>query len=469
MRSLMIGVASLMFGLLALASDIPELPSRDAFYTPKAHNWTGEKAGTVLDSRTVTVELPILPGGNIEFEAFQLLYVTQDFDGNKATSVTTIIVPQGANTSRILSYQIAYDSPDINCSPSYGLQKGANRAAVAWTLNQMIFVAEAAADAGSPVLNIPDYEGSNAAFTVGPQSAYQTLDSIRAATKSGHITNIPEDAEAILFGYSGGGYASEWAAEFHHAYASDVKIIGAAIGGPPPNITQTYKNVNKAISSLNVWAMLGVMNAIPKINEYMHSDLKDDHREQFLGALQRCSEPEVSPPKIPNWADVNKWFHNGDEFLTEFEPELREIGVMGNHIEKGKSPSFPVYIYQGSADLITAPYSNTEALKKALCDAGTDVFLVKWKGLGHGNTLFLGTPWAMKWIKKVFNREPIQNGCGDDHEVDPGVGDLAGIFGGYYVDGDSSPGRRLVWGDVEEPLFIQGGAHPADVLGRMEL
>ncbi|KAB8234183.1 uncharacterized protein BDW43DRAFT_310539 [Aspergillus alliaceus] len=81
----------------------------------------------------------ILPFGDIKFEAFQLLYVTHELDKNnetqeldkkKATSVTTIIVPQGANTSRILSYQIAYDSPDINCSPSYGLQKGANKEAV---------------------------------------------------------------------------------------------------------------------------------------------------------------------------------------------------------------------------------------------------------------------------------------------------------------------------------------------------
>ncbi|KAH1592907.1 hypothetical protein KXW42_008043 [Aspergillus fumigatus] len=143
----------LMLGPRAHASDVPELPSRDPFYTPKASNWTDEKVGTILDSRRVTIDLPILPGGEIEFEAFQLLYVTQDLHQDKATSVTTIIVPQGANTSRILSFQIAYDAPDINCSPSYGLQKDANKAAAGWSLNQMIFVAEALSDAGSPVLN----------------------------------------------------------------------------------------------------------------------------------------------------------------------------------------------------------------------------------------------------------------------------------------------------------------------------
>lgn len=112
--------------------------------------------------------------------------------------------------SRILSYQIAYDAPDINCSPSFGLQPGANAAATPFTRDQMNLIAGILEDDGPPpVLNMADYEGSNAAFTVGPQSAYQILDSICAATNSGNITGIDPGAETALFGYSGGGYAAE--------------------------------------------------------------------------------------------------------------------------------------------------------------------------------------------------------------------------------------------------------------------
>ncbi|GFF30602.1 lipase 10 [Aspergillus udagawae] len=471
MRSLTSCLAILMLGPLALASeDVPELPSRDSFYTPKASNWTDEDVGTVLDYRKVTIDLPVLPGGDIEFEAFQLLYVTQDLHEKKDASVTTIIIPQGANTSRILSYQIAYDAPDINCSPSYGLQKGANKAAAGWSLNQMIFVAEALADAGSPVLNIPDYEGSNAAFTVGPQSAYQTLDSIRAAMRSGDITGIDKDAESVLFGYSGGGYASEWAVEFHHDYALDVNIIGAAIGGPPPNIMKTYRQVNGILSTLNVWAMLGVMNAIDDINEWMDGDLKDEHREKFLGARQRCSEPEDKPPKIPTWANINNWFKNGDEFLTRFESKLTEIGVMGNRITDETAPKFPLYIYQGTSDIITAPYKDTKALKEKFCEHGTSVFLVKWTGFGHGGTLFAGTTWAMKWIKKVFNRDEIQKGCHEEEqEMVFAAGDLAGLFGDHYDDGEYPTSRGLGWGGNDDPLFIQSGTRAADVFEKAEL
>jgi triacylglycerol lipase len=41
-----------------------------------------------------------------------------------------------------------------------------------------------------PTLNTPDYEGWNAAFTVGPQTAYHTIDSLRVVFKI-HGQNRP--------------------------------------------------------------------------------------------------------------------------------------------------------------------------------------------------------------------------------------------------------------------------------------
>jgi triacylglycerol lipase len=417
--------AALALGLLARAEaqvlDAPKLPSTDPFYTPEASDWAKEELGTVLDFRRVNIDISAIP--NIgEYDAFQLLYVTSDVDEQKTTSVTTIIVPQRANMSRILSYQIAYDAPDINCSPSYGLQPGANTAALPFTRDQMNLIAEILNDDEPPVLNLADYEGSNAAFTVGPQSAYQTLDSIRAATSSGNITGIDQGAETILFGYSGGGYASEWAVELHKTYQekNPVNIIGAAIGGPPTNIIKTYRNVNMKYSPLNVWAMLGVMNAFPEINKTMADDLKETHKEQFLSRRQRCSEVELPPMKT--YANINWWFKNGDSFLTTFESELMAIGVLGNHISPETAPKFPLYIFQGGVDFVTAPFSDTEALKDKFCQAGTPVSMYKWKWMDHVPTSTCGSPWAMKWIRKVFNREEIEDSCnGPITEVPPSI------------------------------------------------
>ncbi|KAH8423601.1 putative lipase [Aspergillus melleus] len=417
---------TLVLGLLARAEaqGAPELPSNDEFYKPPS-GWAEKELGDILARRPVSIVSEHIP----DYEAWQLLYVTQDLYEQKTTSVTTIIVPQGANTSRILSYQIAYDSPDVNCSPSYGLQPGANEAAIPFTQGQMNYIAEILRDDAPPVLNIPDYEGSNAAFTVGPQSAYQTLDSIRAATRSGETTGIDEGAEIVLFGYSGGAYASEWAVELHgDCCAEDVNIIGAAIGGPPTNIIKTYRNVNVFVyPPLNVWAMLGVMNAIPEINDFMEGDLKPEHKRKFLQRRERCSEPDEPFEEILPFSNISNWFVQGDYFLTKFEPELTEIGVLGNHISEENPPTFPLYIFQGGLDAVTMPLNDTVALKAKFCDAGTPVFMKVYTLRDHLGAADVGSPPAMEWIRAVFNGEEIETNCAGSFAEDSAADVLGGV------------------------------------------
>ncbi|KAJ6104884.1 hypothetical protein N7486_003573 [Penicillium sp. IBT 16267x] len=145
-----------------------------------------------------------------------------------------------------------YDSADINCGPSYGLHFQAERWGSLWNKLNLVFLLPYLQK--GPVLNIPDYEGSNAACTVGPQSAFHTLDSIRAALQSTDYTNISSDAMVIMFGYSGGAFATELATE--------------KLGGLPPNITSTYNNINKGpMAEVNIAAILGVMNAYPEMDE----------------------------------------------------------------------------------------------------------------------------------------------------------------------------------------------------------
>jgi triacylglycerol lipase len=143
---------------------------------------------------------------------------------------------------------------------------------------------------------------------------------------------------------------------------------------------------------------------------------------------------------------------------------------MGNRITDETAPRFPLYIYQGTSDIITAPYKDTKALKEKFCEHGTSVFLVKWTGFGHGGTLFAGTTWAMKWIKKVFNRDEIQKGCHEEEqEMVFAAGDLAGLYGDHYDDGEYPTSRSLGWGGNDNPLFIQSGTRAADVFEKAEL
>ncbi|KAE8143481.1 secretory lipase-domain-containing protein [Aspergillus pseudotamarii] len=399
----------------------PFFPELDDFYKPKQGFWEELDPGSIIDWRRVYVN-SLSYGIPSNATAYQLLYVTRDLNEKKTHSVTTIIVPHNAQKGWLLSVQPAYDSPDINCSPSYGLQVGAVGPALSWNMMDLSFVLPFVNKHG-PILNIPDYEGWNAAFTVGPQTAYHTLDSIRAAfnfQKEYGLTGLKPDARTVMYGFSGGAYATEWASELQPTYAPELtQIVGAAMGGPPPNITDTYLGCNEGPwAELNVWAMLGVMNAVPEVKKYMDNDLLEEHRERFYGPKTRCSrclgrEPAHEPLEYQN---ISSYFEHGHSFLSRFRRDLTDIGVMGRH----GAPAYPMYIFQGTNDEIVGDIDVTNKLVCNLCDKGTVVQYHQHPGLNHMQTLQQGNLDAWRWILNRFLGVP-PTGC-REKDLNPPIG-----------------------------------------------
>lgn len=109
------------------------LPKDDPFYTQPA-NISDYHPGEIIAWRSVENDINGLLGASftpISLNAsYQYLYRTVDSFQNPVAAVTTILVPYNADPSKLLSYQMAYDSANINCSPSYSLQAGADNVAV---------------------------------------------------------------------------------------------------------------------------------------------------------------------------------------------------------------------------------------------------------------------------------------------------------------------------------------------------
>ncbi|CAG8898825.1 unnamed protein product [Penicillium egyptiacum] len=118
----------------------PQLPSKDPFYEPDGESWKDEKLGTILKVRNVTIT-SLLPYAPSKAKAYQLLYRTQNMHGQADASVTTVIVPVRPNFKRVLSVQNAYDSADVNCGPSYGLQFQAEGWGASWNKLNLAFMA----------------------------------------------------------------------------------------------------------------------------------------------------------------------------------------------------------------------------------------------------------------------------------------------------------------------------------------
>lgn len=163
---------------------------------------------------------------------YNILYRTTDSQYKPTWAVTTLLIPNNTqynSSDKLLSYQIPYDSADLNASPSYSMYAGGLPDVTA-ALGRGWYV------------NVPDYEGPLASFTAGVMSGHATIDSVRAVLSSG-FGLAPNGTKYALWGYSGGALASEWAAELQVQYASELNFAGAALGGLTPNITTVMEAV----------------------------------------------------------------------------------------------------------------------------------------------------------------------------------------------------------------------------------
>lgn len=133
-------------------------PSEDPFYTPPA-GFENLAPGAIIRSRAPPNHLAAFSTIplNIDVDKTrQLLFRTTDSTGNPQAAVSTIIVPQKANFSRVISYQDIPDSPYVNCATSYALQRGSNTKT---TLSHTELFFEAALLDRGYVMSLPDYEG----------------------------------------------------------------------------------------------------------------------------------------------------------------------------------------------------------------------------------------------------------------------------------------------------------------------
>ncbi|KAF7588585.1 hypothetical protein BBP40_005504 [Aspergillus hancockii] len=348
--------------------DEPLLPSQDPFYKPDGPDWQSTEPGTILKSRTVQIgSIPRLPFP--VHTAHQLLYRTTNARREPTYAVTTVITPENPIFDRLLSYQAAYDSPKLDCAPSYRIQFGAPAHGDDPVLELSSYV-EPFLLAGIPV-SMPDYEGTESSYSVGPASGYGVLDSLRAVLNSTDITGIKSTATTTLFGYSGGATAVEWAGELRSSYAPHVRIAGASFGGLGANLTKGFSVLDGTASSgLLVGGLQGVANAFPSVAQYIQEHLKPEYKTLFDLPKEICASTvsNLTDGYVPQLANKNisMFFDNGWSIERDFARLFDSIFVTGQH----GTPNFPVFAFQGTADEVVGSFGNVTDLVHQYCEAG---------------------------------------------------------------------------------------------------
>ena len=374
-------------------------PSRDPFYTaPERFEYASP--GEVLRVRVAPGNLTTLVA-NVS-QAYHILYRTTDSHYHASWAVTTLFLPMSNRTSdALLSYQIPYNSPNVDESPSWAYYAGSNpwNAAqfedVEWALGKGWYV------------NVPDFEGPLAAFIAGPQEGHATLDSIRAV-KSLSLGLAP-DARVALWGYSGGSLASEFAAEMQIQYAPELQLSGLALGGLVDNATDAIDDVNGApLAGLIPLGLLGLTAQFPEVRAFIVDQLIDAgpyNKTTFLSSLH-LTVTEI----FAIFANQTVWNYFRDGRDIVYNPLLSHLLHTESSLGSHGIPEAPLFIYKAIRDQ-TNSIENTDDFVQRYCRYGANIWYQRNTVGEHLSEVVNGRPRAKQFLQDVLGGVYEHEGC----------------------------------------------------------
>jgi Secretory lipase len=338
------------------SSNIPIAPSQDSWYRAP-DGWQTAQPGAILRIRTA-------PGNVIAklegfcYQAWNILYRTTDSHYNPSWAVTTVFSPSIASKPHaLISYQHSYDSASLDDSPSYQIYSSSElQTLVVFYLAQGWYV------------NVPDFEGPNAAFGAGVLSGHATLDSIRAAKLASQRADplridIPTDAQYIMYGYSGGSFATEWAAELQVQYAPELQFAGAGIGRIYPDITSALLRLSLLSATYQNWAWhlsnltVGIGNGNPDAQTVAMTILGKQNWADAVQAVRAMAPNQLQ-------AFVSQLLRS-----ATVQAILNRDGMMGYH----GVPQMPLLIQGADQDGLSST-ADTAKLYSEYCRVGANIY-----------------------------------------------------------------------------------------------
>ncbi len=375
----------------------PMPPHHDPFYAPPP-GFEHAAPGTVL--RTRDVELGFLGVVPQKFFATQLLFRTNGRDGVPEVAVTTVLVPAergSENVCPLVSYQCAIDAVSSRCFPSYAMRRGSFAPGA---LAQFEFLLVAAALAEGWAVSVPDHEGTRGMWGAPYEPGYRILDGLRAATSCEQL-GVSPDSPIGLWGYSGGGLATAWAAETCADYAPELNIVGAVLGSPVGDLGHTFKRLNGSFyAGLPMMVIAALSHVYPELQHVIDRHATEDGR-----ALLKSAEKMTTAVAVLRFMnkDINSYVDRPlDDILAE--PEVQYVF---DDIKLGKAaPSRPVLIVQAVHDQIVS-VDDIDELTESYRAGGASVTYHRDRFSEHLLLHPMSAPMALRWLRDRFAGRPL--------------------------------------------------------------
>ncbi|MBV8929105.1 MAG: lipase [Mycobacteriaceae bacterium] len=375
----------------------PPLPDDDPFYVAPP-GFQHAKPGTVLRSRDV--ELAFFGLIKQNFTATQLLYRSTDMHGDPEPSVTTVVLPTQRDPHAacpILSYQCAIDAVTSRCSPSYALQRGAKALG---SLAQIELVIMAAALAEGWAVSIPDHGGAHGTWGAPYEPGYRVLDGVRAAMNCERL-GLSDTAPVGLWGYSGGGLATAWAAEVYAQYAPELDLAGAVLGSPVGDLGHTFRRLNGSLlSGLPALVIAALAHVYPDLNTVIQEYATDEGR-----ALLEALEKMTTVAAVLRLARKNI-----DDYLGPPLEDVLEMPAVQHVFADTKLgtaiPAAPVLVVQAVHDSVI-DIEDIDKLVETYLAGGADVTYHRDMFSEHMLLHPMSAPMTLRWLTDRFNGRPL--------------------------------------------------------------
>lgn len=378
----------------AAAAVLP--PSQDPWYKPPADFETAAP-GAVLRVRAEPTNL----AGTIAncSAAYNVLYRSSDAVGRPSWAVTTLLVPAApvAPGPLLVSYQIPYNTADVDASPSATLHLYTGdidglpnlRPDLGAILSLGLF------------LSIPDFEGPYAALGSGTRAGYAVLDAVRAVLALEAVPGSAATARAAIGGYSGGSFASVFAAELQATYTPELAIAAVAVGGLVANTKQTLLASNGTETAFLVPSgLLGITAEFPAARAALLRLLRPDGPRNATGFLA------AAHGRIDELGHRYAFQNMGDYFIGGLDAPfedchivrlIQEYGQMGHH----STPRMPLFVYHAIGDELTS-IEATDRLVDQYCADGANILYQRNTVGDHNSEAVNGMPRSIAFAMQAF-------------------------------------------------------------------
>ncbi|ORZ17142.1 secretory lipase-domain-containing protein [Absidia repens] len=388
-----------------------QLPSTDPFYVPEA-GFENEPPGKILRSRILPKNsLASLSPSNPKNirTIYQLLYRTNDGLNLPVASVTTLIIPEGANLSRVVSFATAEDSTSPDCAPSYTFQLEMNPKNV-WAQSEALHM-NAILDQGWCIM-MTDYESPKGFFGVGAMEGHAILDGIRAVLSSEKLTRLRPNADVQMWGYSGGALATSWAAQLQASYAPELIILGTAIGGIPVDQNATFNLIQGSVWNVMTFSVFhSYEKQYPDVASYMNTILRPELRAKYEHISNFC----LSTADLATIDTVSAHSQALDMRTYVTRPDYLNDPIVKRHLETNRvgqmdTPIMPIYMFVAEKDE-TVSYKDVLNLYTKWCSSGANIQFAKDRSATHTSLLRAAGPSVIRFLERVFDKADRDAGC----------------------------------------------------------